>query len=205
MFASPAILPRLVASTLFTEADLYQARFAASLAREGHADLVAGLTALASLAVREGHVCLHLGDEDVRKRLAALGLDGIGRLPGHGGDRRARFRAAAHPRREAPVFLPLLPRRRGPGPRLPAPGRRAAPGHPSRPAARHLQEPGRRNRLAGRGLLRGPAQPFCVISGGPGTGKTTTVARILLWRPACTPARIFASAWPRPRARRPRA
>ena len=72
MFASPAILPRLVASTLFSEADLYQARFAASLAQKGHADLVAGLTALVSLAVREGHVCLHLGDEGVRERLAAL-------------------------------------------------------------------------------------------------------------------------------------
>ena len=77
MFASPAILPRLVASTLFTEADLYQARFAASLAQEGHADLAAGLTALVSLAVREGHVCLHLGDEGVRERLAVLGLDGL--------------------------------------------------------------------------------------------------------------------------------
>jgi exodeoxyribonuclease V alpha subunit len=77
MFHNPPILPRLAASTLFSEADLYQARFAASLARPDHADLVAALTALVSLAVREGHVCLHLGDADVRKRLAALGLDGL--------------------------------------------------------------------------------------------------------------------------------
>ncbi|NCC35592.1 MAG: hypothetical protein EOM24_26805 [Chloroflexia bacterium] len=45
MFHNPPILPRLAANTLFSEADLYQARFAASLARKGNADLVAGFAA----------------------------------------------------------------------------------------------------------------------------------------------------------------
>jgi exodeoxyribonuclease V alpha subunit len=179
MFASPAILPRLVASTLFTEADLYQARFAASLARPGHADLAAGLTALVSLAVREGHVCLHLGDEGMRERLAALGLDGLDGCLDTGvigapdsdlplildGKRlyfarffrdeaalaRAFLRLAAAPPRDIPAdLLPDIFKVRG--------------------GETDWQD------VACFAALR---SRFCVISGGPGTGKTTTVARIL--------------------------
>lgn len=179
MFASPAILPRLVASELFTAADLYQARFAASLARPGHADLAAGLTALVSLAVREGHVCLHLGDEGVRERLAALGLDGLdgcldtGVIGAHDSDlplildserlyfsrffrdeqslARAFLRLAGTPPREIPAeLLPDVFRSGG--------------------SETDWQD------VACFAALR---SRFCVISGGPGTGKTTTVARIL--------------------------
>ena len=179
MFASPAILPRLRSSDLFTEADLYQARFAASLARPGHADLAAGLTALVSLAVREGHVCLHLGDKGVRERLAALGLDGsddclqtgvVGApdsglslildgerlyFPRFFGDEqslaRAFLRLAGTPPRDIPAkLLPDIFKARG--------------------GQTDWQD------VACFAALR---SRFCVISGGPGTGKTTTVARIL--------------------------
>ena len=179
MFASPAILPRLVASALFSEADLYQARFAASLAQEGHADFVAGLTALVSLAVREGHVCLHLGDENMRKRLAALDLDGLEACldtgvigaPGSGlplildGTRlyfsrffrdeeslaRAFLRLAGEPPRDIPTdLLPDI--------------------FKAESDEIDWQD------MACFAALR---SRFCVISGGPGTGKTTTVARIL--------------------------
>jgi exodeoxyribonuclease V alpha subunit len=179
MFASPAILPRLVASEFFTGADLYQARFATSLARPGHADLAAGLTALVSLAVREGHVCLHLGDEDVRERLAALGLDGLNGCLDTGvigapdsalplildGERlyfarffrdeeslaRAFLRLAGAPPRDIPAdLLPDIFKARG--------------------GETDWQD------VACFAALR---SRLCVISGGPGTGKTTTVARIL--------------------------
>jgi exodeoxyribonuclease V alpha subunit len=179
MFASPAILPRLVASELFTAADLYQARFAASLAREGHADLTAGLTALVSLAVREGHVCLHLGDEGVRERLDAMGLDGLdGCLdtgvigtPGSAmplilhGERlyfarffrdeeslaRAFLRLAAAPPREIPPSLmPDI-----------------------------FRQPGGETDWQDVACFAALRSRLCVISGGPGTGKTTTVSRIL--------------------------
>lgn len=179
MFASPAILPRLAASTLFTEADLYQARFAASLARKGHADLVAGLTALVSLAVREGHVCLHLGDDHVRERLAALGLDGshaclqtgVVGASGSGlplildGERLYFSRFFRDEEALARAFLGLA----GAAPRdIPADLLpdifKAASGETD------WQD------VACFAALR---SHLCVISGGPGTGKTTTVARIL--------------------------
>lgn len=179
MFARPSILPCLAASTLFTEADLYQARFAASLALPGHADLAAGLTALVSLAVREGHVCLHLGDENVRERLAALGLDEVNGCLDTGvigapdsdlplildGERlyfarffrdeaslaRAFLGLAAAPPRDIPAaLLPDIFKARG--------------------VETDWQD------VACFAALR---SRFCVISGGPGTGKTTTVARIL--------------------------
>ena len=51
--------------------------FELGIAEANMMGIAAGLTALVSLAVREGHVCLHLGDEGVRERLAALGLDGL--------------------------------------------------------------------------------------------------------------------------------
>lgn len=179
MFANPAILPRLVASALFTEADLYQARFAASLARPGHADLAAGLTALVSLAVREAHVCLHLGDEGVRERLAALGLDGLdGCLdtgvigtPGSAtplildGERLYFSRFFRDEEALARAFLRLAgtPSRNIPTELLPDIFRTAN-------GETDWQD------VACFAALR---SRFCVISGGPGTGKTTTVARIL--------------------------
>lgn len=179
MFASPAILPRLVASTLFTEADLYQARFAASLARPGHADLAAGLTALVSMAVREGHVCLHLGDEGVRERLAALGLDGLNGcldtgvigapdsdLPLILDEERlyfARFFRDEAALARAFLSLAAAPPRDIPTELLPDIFRSSG-------SETDWQD------VACFAALR---SRFCVISGGPGTGKTTTVARIL--------------------------
>jgi exodeoxyribonuclease V alpha subunit len=179
MFASPTILPRLAASTLFSEADLYQARFAASLAREGHADLVAGLTALVSLVVREGHVCLHLGDADVSERLAALGLDGthacqltgVVGAPGSGlplildGERLYFSRFFRDEQTLASAFLRLAgaPPQDIPADLLPDIFK-------TEDGETDWQD------VACFAALR---SRLCVISGGPGTGKTTTVARIL--------------------------
>lgn len=72
MFATPSILPRLRTSGLFSEADLYQARFAAMLVPREQQSRVAVLTALLSLALRDGHVCLDLDGQDVRERFAGL-------------------------------------------------------------------------------------------------------------------------------------
>lgn len=179
MFASPAILPRLAASTLFTEADLYQACFAASLARSGHEDLAAGLTALVSLAVREGHVCLHLGDEGVRERLTALGLDAMDGCLDTGvigapdsdlplildGERLyfARFFRDEAALARAFLSLAAAPPRDIPAELLPDIFRSSG-------SETDWQD------VACFAALR---SSFCVISGGPGTGKTTTVARIL--------------------------
>jgi exodeoxyribonuclease V alpha subunit len=179
MFASPAILTRLVASTLFTEADLYQARFAASLAQEGHADLVAGLTALVSLAMREGHVCLRLGDDDVRGRLAALGLDGLkggldtgvigapdtGRPLILDGERLYFSRFFRDEEALARAFLRLAsaPPRNIPADLLPD----------------IFKAGGDETDWQDVACFAALRSRLCVISGGPGTGKTTTVARIL--------------------------
>lgn len=179
MFASPAILPRLQASGLFTEADLYQARFAASLARPGHEDLAAGLTALVSLAVREGHVCLHLGDEGVRERLAALGLDGSDDCLDTGvigpadsglplildGQRLYFSRFFRDEQALAQGFL-----------RLAGAASRDIPAELLPDIFRTSGSETDWQDVACFAALR---SRFCVISGGPGTGKTTTVARIL--------------------------
>jgi exodeoxyribonuclease V alpha subunit len=179
MFHNPPILPRLSASGLFAEADLYQARFAASLAKEGHVDIVASLTALVSLAVREGHVCLHLGDENVGKRLSALGLDGwdacldtgvIG-APGSGlplvldGKRLYFSRFFRDEESLARVFLRLA-------------------GEPPRSIPADLlheifKAPNNEIDWQDVACFAALRSRLCVISGGPGTGKTTTVARIL--------------------------
>lgn len=181
MFQSPAILPRLRATGLFSEADLYQARFVAALnAPTGGTDLAAALTALLSLAVREGHVCLDLEDRQTRTRLAALGVnapsppellatgaitacDGLGPIILN--ESRLYFARFFHDERLlGQSFL------------------RLAESPPVDLAAR----------LFGNGATE-DGQPdwqavavfaalrsrFCVISGGPGTGKTHTVVKIL--------------------------
>ena len=179
MFHNPSILPRLAASTLFSDADLYQARFAASLAREGHADLVAGLTALVSMAVREGPVCLRLDDADVRKRLAALGLDGLEAClatgvigtPGSGlplvldGDRLYFSRFFRDEEALARAFLGLA----------------ATPPRtiPTDLLTEIFKARGSEIDWQDVACLAALRSRFCVITGGPGTGKTTTVARIL--------------------------
>lgn len=179
MFASPAILPRLVASTLFTEADLYQARFAASLARPEYDNLTAGLTALVSLAVREGHACLHLGDEGVRERLASLGLEGLNGCldtgvigaPGSAtplildGERLYFSRFFRDEESLARAFLRLA-------------------GTPLRDIPTDLlhdifKAKGTEIDWQDMACFAALRSRLCVISGGPGTGKTTTVARIL--------------------------
>ncbi len=185
MFQNPSVMPRLAASALFSEADLYQARFTASLtARADNAarDLIATLTALLSLAVREGHVCLDLADPKTRSRMTALGMEAsaipdllateVVSLPGGPGplvlkdDRLyfARFfhdeeflgksflRLAASPAQTAD----LPPQAFGTG--------MTADAQPDWQA------------VAVFAALR---NRFCVISGGPGTGKTYTVAKIL--------------------------
>ncbi len=178
MFASTSILPRLSASGLFNAADVYQARFAASLAAPGQDDLIAGLAALLSLAVREGHVCLHLDDTMAHERLETLALDaavdltetGVVGGPDSGAPmilngRRLYFsRFFRNERSLAEAFLRLAeaPPRAIPEDLLPDIFlRRDAP---------DWQD------VACFAALR---SRFCVISGGPGTGKTTTVARIL--------------------------
>ena len=185
MFENPAILPRLAASTLFSEADLYQARFAASLAtRADNAarNLLAALTALVSLAVREGHVCLDLADPKTRTRLTALDLDTpatadllateIVNLPGGPGPfildgNRLYFMRFFHD--EEFLGQSFLRLAASPAQRVDLPPDlfgtgMAADGQPDWQA------------VAVFAALR---SRFCVISGGPGTGKTYTVAKIL--------------------------
>jgi exodeoxyribonuclease V alpha subunit len=185
MFHNPAVMLRLAASTLFSEADLYQARFAASLTtRSDNAarDLIATLTALVSLAVREGHVCLDLSDPKTRTRLTALGLEApaipdllateVISLPGGPGllvlkDNHLYFARFFHDEEFlGKSFLGL--------------------------AASPAQAVDLLSEVFGTGMAA-DAQPdwqdvaifaalrsrFCVISGGPGTGKTYTVAKIL--------------------------
>jgi exodeoxyribonuclease V alpha subunit len=185
MFQNPAVLPSLAASALFSEADLYQARFAASLiasADNATRNLVATLTALVSLAVREGHVCLDLADPKTRTRLAALGLN-----------------APVPPDLLATEVISLPG---GPGPFI-LDGKRlyfARFFHDEeflgqsflRRAASPVQNVDLPPDLFGTDMAKGGQTDwqavavfaalrsrFCVISGGPGTGKTHTVAKIL--------------------------
>jgi exodeoxyribonuclease V alpha subunit len=201
MFASPAILPCLEASGLFTDADLYQARFAASLSPGGRADLAAGLTALLSLAVREGHVCLHLGDPVVRERLAGLGLDATGGL------------TATVVIGPAGSAMPMI--LDGRACIFPASFRDEK--SLARPSCAAQARPDSAAGTGGRDFRDGEevdwqtwpsSLPCAAASASSPAGRAranTTVARILTLRPACTPAKIFPSAWPRPRARPPRA
>lgn len=181
MFQSPAILPRLKGAGLFSEADLYQARFVAALnASNGGTDLAAGLTALLSLAVREGHVCLDLEDQQTQTRLAALGLAppsqpellATGVITTCGGlgpiilnESRLYFARFFHDERLLGRSFLLLAQ--SPPVNLAAElfGKgEAADGQPDWQA------------VAVFAALR---SRFCVISGGPGTGKTHTVVKIL--------------------------
>lgn len=179
MYQSPPILARLAASNLFTEADLYQARFASSLARPGHADLVAGLTALVSLAVREGHVCLRLGDADVRERLASLGLDGLDGCQDTG--------VIGAPGSELPLILDAdrlyFSRFFRDEQNLARSFLRLAKWPPRDIPAELLPEifktQGKEIDWQDVACFAALRSRFCVISGGPGTGKTRTVARIL--------------------------
>lgn len=181
MFATPAILPRLAASGLFLEADLYQARFAASLARAGHGDIVAALTALTSLAVREGHVCLDLADPQVIAHLAELIPDApaahdladsgvIADPQGHSplilaGTRLYFSRFFRDEEALAHAFLRMA----------------QSPPQPLPPSvqANIFETGGDEIDWQAVACFAALRSRFCVISGGPGTGKTTTVARIL--------------------------
>ncbi|MDY0226220.1 MAG: exodeoxyribonuclease V subunit alpha [Desulfomicrobium apsheronum] len=181
MFANPAILPRLAASGLFTDADLYQARFAASLARAGHEDMVAALTALTSLAVREGHVCLDLADPQVIAHLTELvpNASAMHDLPDSD--------VITDPKGQAPLILSgtrlYFSRFFNDEQTLAHTFLRLAqtPAEPLPPSLQaDIFKTGRDEidwqAVACFAALR---NRFCVISGGPGTGKTTTVARIL--------------------------
>lgn len=179
MFATPAILPRLEESGLFNRADLYQARFTASLYPAADQDLMAALAALVSLAVREGHVCLHLDNAQTISRLNSLGL-------GH--NCKDQIMALAAPDQGGPLILsgPNLYFARfydneislaqkihalvqSPPDPFPLPAQVLGPA---------LDDEGQPDwqTVATFAALR---SRFCVISGGPGTGKTYTVARIL--------------------------
>jgi len=184
MFQNPAALPRLAASTLFSEADLYQARFAASLtthAGSAARDLVATLTALVSLAVREGHVCLDLADPKTRTRLTALGLEApaipdllateVITLPGGPGpfilkDHRLYFARFFHD--EDFLGKSFL--------RLAASPAQTVELPPDLFSSMTADDQPDWQTVAVFAALR---SRFCVISGGPGTGKTYTVAKIL--------------------------
>ena len=182
MFATPPAIHRLAASSLFTEADLYQARFAASLCPPAHGDLAATLTALVSLAVREGHVCLDLNDADTRARLAGLGFptfdpagltdtgvvtgpDDPGPLILHG----SRLYFARFFRDEDFLGRTILALAASPSPNVDI---------PADILGRGVLDDGQPDWQA-VALLAALQNQFCVISGGPGTGKTHTVAQLL--------------------------
>jgi exodeoxyribonuclease V alpha subunit len=176
MFATPPILPRLTDSGLFTPADLYQARFTADLYPARAQDTIAALTALLSLAVREGHVCLDLDHPHIRARLAELGLNplmpDLTTLIGPSGPLVAvgrRLYFARFYRDEAFLARAVRTLIREEGGPHPLPPDLLGPG---------LDQDGRTDwqTVAVFAALR---SRFCVISGGPGTGKTRTVARIL--------------------------
>ena len=179
MFVSPAILPHLKVSDLFTQADLYQACFTASLYPSQDQDLITTLTALVSLAVREGHACLHLEHAQTKARLASLGLNE---------NYQEKLQVLAAPDRDGPLILVgsklyfsrfyknemILAQRidtllkAEPQP-FPLPVQALGP---------VMDEQGQPEwqPIAIFAALR---SRFCIISGGPGTGKTHTVARIL--------------------------
>lgn len=182
MFATPPAIHRLAASPLFSEADVYQARFAASLCPPAHGDLVATLTALVSLAAREGHVCLDLNDPTTRARLAGLGFAGLdpATLPGTG--------VVTGPDGPGPLvlhghrlyFARLFRDEDFLGRAILALAGAASPTVTiaAETLGRGVLDDGQPDWQA-VALFAALTHRFCVISGGPGTGKTHTVARLL--------------------------
>ena len=185
MFATPSILPRLRASGFFSEADLYQARFAAMLVPRKHQSRVAVLTALLSLAVRDGHVCLDLDGQDIRERFAGLCPDEP--EPLSAATRLLDTDAVSGPDDiAAPMILSgrrLYFQRFFRDENLLARQILRLVGHPPRPES--LPSTHRKSEAADLpdwqevAIFAALRSRFCVISGGPGTGKTHIVARIL--------------------------
>ena len=174
---------------MLAAADLHVARRLAELAGEEDEAVILA-AALAVRGPRLGHVFVDV--EEIRdtvtvdtdepvdlsalpwpdagdwlERLAASPLVAVGEEPGGP--------ASATPRRPLALPRPLLargaPGRRRPAARLAGEARAAVP---EEQLAR-LFEPGRQRDAAETALRR----QFAVIAGGPGTGKTTTVARTL--------------------------
>lgn len=179
MFPTPAIAPRLEASSLFTPADLYQARFTATLYPAQNQNVIAALTALVSLAVREGHVCLHLGHAQTLAHLASLGITNqdleqlkILAAPDKNGPlvlRGSHLYFARFYHNEITVAQMIQTMVQA------EPDLFFLPAQALGPALDENNDPDWQT-MAVFAALR---SRFCVISGGPGTGKTHTVARIL--------------------------
>ncbi len=161
--------------------DLHLARHLADLDSDGPPELPV-LAALACAGVRAGHVCLPLrpapidglgATEPLVERLLASPLVGRPGTPGVplilDGDRLylARYHAW-----ERQVIAAVEARLRVPNPELDLPRLRA--GLSERFSATDVG-PDWQRLAAALAVMR----PFCVISGGPGTGKTWTVAHIL--------------------------
>ena len=152
-------------------------------------------TAFASRAVRLGNVCLDLArlvadgppheDGEATPAVALPGLGGVGGRPARQRAARDTERAAGARRRAPVVPAPLLAARGGARRRHRRAGGRAGGRHRRRPPARGTEPPVRcREEKPDAALQRVAAftavsRRFCVISGGPGTGKTYTVVRIL--------------------------
>lgn len=185
MFATPSILPRLRASGFFSEADLYQARFAAMLVPREHQNRVAALTALLSLAVRDGHVCLDLDGQDIRERFAGLCPDEPEPLAA--AIRLLDTDAVGAPDDiAAPMILSgrrLYFQRFFRDENLLARQILRLASHPPRtenlPSAHRKSEAADLPDWQEVAVFAALRSRFCIISGGPGTGKTHIVARIL--------------------------
>lgn len=179
---TPISFPDWISSDpAFTPADLYQARFTASLASPAHRETIAALTALLSRSVREGHVCLDLHDHMLSRRqreagrspwkAAAWAENGVVSPPGGNAPlvldgSRLYFSRLFHDEdnlaRSVGARTILPPRA--------VPAKAFTALFPARP------EPDWQA-VACFAALR---NHLTVITGGPGTGKTRTVANILL-------------------------
>jgi len=171
--------------SLFADIDLHFARF---IARFGGGEMAARAAGFLSRAVRQGHICLDLSiapltdaGEPVAWAPLAEWLAALGEC-----------RAVAAPESSAPT--PLV---------LDAAGRlylRRYFEYETALARMLLQRatPGRNGSQEGQeaAIASALAQPLTIISGGPGTGKTTTVVSILLrlMQPGLQPLRIALTA-----------